>query len=119
MAIQEGKIDGDGFTFSTVQHTKKGDVKVTWQGTLEGEQISGRRTRDRTKRGVLNRSSSHALWRHCKLDSHPDILCTCCVLAFGTRRLTALDSVGSLKMNVWILCSNSKLINALRVESSY
>jgi hypothetical protein len=37
------------------------------------------------------------------LDSHPDILCTCCVLAFGTRRLTALDSVGALKMNVWIL----------------
>jgi len=55
MAIQEGKIDGDGFTFSTVQHTKKGDVKFTWQGTLEGEQISGRCTRDRAKRGVLCR----------------------------------------------------------------
>jgi hypothetical protein len=52
MAIQDGKIDGNRFTFATVQHVKKGDVKFTWQGTLNGEQISGTRNRDGAKRGV-------------------------------------------------------------------
>jgi hypothetical protein len=52
MAIQDGRIDGDRFTFTTVQRAKKGDVKFTWQGTLNGAQISGTRSRDAAKRGV-------------------------------------------------------------------
>ena len=51
-AIQDGKIDVERFTFLTVQHAKKGDVKFTWQGTLNGEQISGTRSRDGAKWGV-------------------------------------------------------------------
>lgn len=52
MAIQDGKIDGDSFTFTTVQHAKKGDVKFNWQGTLKGDQISGTRGREGAKRGA-------------------------------------------------------------------
>ena len=52
LTIQEGSIDGDRFTFLTVQHAKKGDVKFTWQGTLNGEQITGTRSRDGVKRGA-------------------------------------------------------------------
>jgi hypothetical protein len=52
MSIQDGKIDGDHFTFSTVQHGKKGDVKFNWQGTVSGEQITGTRSRDGAKRGA-------------------------------------------------------------------
>lgn len=50
--IQDGKIEGDHFTFTTVEHRKKTDVKLTWQGTVNGEQISGTRSRDGSKRGV-------------------------------------------------------------------
>jgi len=52
MAIQDGKIDGDRFTFTTVQHAKKGDVKFTWQCTLNGGQIKGTRSREGAKRGA-------------------------------------------------------------------
>jgi hypothetical protein len=52
MAIQNGKIEGDRFTFTTVQHGKKGDTTFNWQGTLTGEQINGTRSRDRARRGV-------------------------------------------------------------------
>jgi hypothetical protein len=52
VAIQDGKIDGDHFSFTTVQKAKKGDVKLNWQGSLNGEQITGTRGRDGAKRGV-------------------------------------------------------------------
>ena len=52
LLIQEGTIDGDRFTFQTLQHAKKGDVKFTWQGTLGGEQITGTRSREGAKKGV-------------------------------------------------------------------
>lgn len=50
--IQAGKIEGDHFTFTTVEHRKKADVRLTWQGTLNGEQISGTRSREGAKHGV-------------------------------------------------------------------
>jgi hypothetical protein len=39
--IQDGRIDGNSFTFTTVQTTKKGEKRQTWRGTIDGDQISG------------------------------------------------------------------------------
>lgn len=47
--IQEGKIEGNQFSFVTVQKGKKGEQKTTWQGTVEGDQLKG--TRSAGKRG--------------------------------------------------------------------
>jgi hypothetical protein len=52
MTILDGKIEGDHFTFTTVQAAKKGDIKYTWQGTLNGDRLSGTRSRDGAKKGV-------------------------------------------------------------------
>src|SRR5262245_50568290 len=35
--IEEGKIDGNQFSFVTVQKGKKGDRRVRWEGTLDGD----------------------------------------------------------------------------------
>ena len=51
MTIQNGKIDGDRISFTTVQKGKKGDQTYTWEGTVQGDQISGDRKRDGAKRG--------------------------------------------------------------------
>jgi len=51
MAIQNGKIDGDKISFTTVQKGKKGDQTFIWEGTVQGDQISGERKRDGGKRG--------------------------------------------------------------------
>jgi len=37
--IQDGKIEGDKITFTTVAKTKKGDRTMRWEGKLEGEQL--------------------------------------------------------------------------------
>ncbi|MBL8210699.1 MAG: hypothetical protein JNK87_08305 [Bryobacterales bacterium] len=40
--VTEGKLDGNSFTFVTVQKSrKKGDVRVTWTGTVEGDELKG------------------------------------------------------------------------------
>ena len=42
MEVTEGKVEGNKFTFVTVQKTKKkGDVRVTWTGTVEGDGMKG------------------------------------------------------------------------------
>lgn len=51
MTIQNGKIDGDRISFTTVQKGKNGDQTFIWEGTLQGDQISGDRKRDGGKRG--------------------------------------------------------------------
>lgn len=50
--IENGKIDGNKFSFTTVFKGKKGERKVVWEGTLEGDQISGTQRADGHKRGV-------------------------------------------------------------------
>jgi hypothetical protein len=52
MAIQNGKIEGDRISFTTVQKGKNGDQIFVWEGTLQGDQISGERRRDGAKRGL-------------------------------------------------------------------
>jgi hypothetical protein len=45
--IQDGQIDGDSFSFTTVVKNKKGDRTVKWTGTVKGDEMelspSGRR----------------------------------------------------------------------------
>jgi hypothetical protein len=50
--VQEGKLDGSSFTFVTVRKGKKGESRVLWTGTLDGDQIRGTRAREGAKRGV-------------------------------------------------------------------
>jgi len=51
MQIQDGKLEGDSFSFVTVARGKKDDRKWTWRGALHGEEISGTRTREGARRG--------------------------------------------------------------------
>ena len=49
--IVDGKIDGDNFSFTTVQTGKKGEQKLEWRGTVSGDSIQGTRSRAGAKRG--------------------------------------------------------------------
>lgn len=51
LEIQDGKIDGDSFSFTTVQKTKKGENKLTWRGSVKGDELTGTRSREGGKRG--------------------------------------------------------------------
>jgi hypothetical protein len=50
--VQEGKLDGSSFSFVTVRRGKKGESRVLWTGTLDGDHIRGTRARERAKRGA-------------------------------------------------------------------
>jgi hypothetical protein len=50
--VQEGKLDGSNFSFATVRKGKKGESRVLWTGTLDGDQIRGTRAREGAKRGA-------------------------------------------------------------------
>jgi hypothetical protein len=51
--IQNGKIDGNRFSFLTVQTNRKGDEqKLEWRGTLEGDTLQGTRGREGARRGA-------------------------------------------------------------------
>lgn len=42
MDIKDGKIEGDRFSFTTVQQNKKkGEIKVQWSGSVSGEELKG------------------------------------------------------------------------------
>ena len=50
VGIQNGKIDGNRISFETVMtNKKKGDVRTKWDGTISGDQITGRRRADTGK----------------------------------------------------------------------
>jgi hypothetical protein len=51
VAIQDGKIDGNKFSFTTTVTSKKGDQKVVWEGTVEGDALKGTRMREGGRRG--------------------------------------------------------------------
>src|SRR5882724_709323 len=52
MTIQDGKLDGSSFSFVTVRKGKKGEARLLWSGTLEGDTIRGTRSREGGKRGA-------------------------------------------------------------------
>ncbi|HEY3835073.1 MAG TPA: hypothetical protein VGL72_00805 [Bryobacteraceae bacterium] len=49
--IVDGKIDGNQFSFTTVQTTKKGQQTFEWRGTVNGDTLQGTRFRVGAKRG--------------------------------------------------------------------
>lgn len=50
--IQNGKLDGDRFSFETTQKTKKGDVKLVWSGSASSNELKGQFARDGRKRTI-------------------------------------------------------------------
>jgi hypothetical protein len=44
--IKNGKVDGDKFSFTTVQNGKQGEVTVTWEGTVKGDELTGTQKRE-------------------------------------------------------------------------
>jgi hypothetical protein len=44
--IQDGKIDGDKFSFNTVMSTPNGDMKISYSGTVEGDALKGTSQRE-------------------------------------------------------------------------
>ena len=44
--IQEGKIEGNKFSFNTVTPTPNGDVKTAYSGTVEGNMLKGTAERE-------------------------------------------------------------------------
>jgi len=52
VSIQNAKLDGNRLTFTTVQTGKKETVTFSWQVTVNGDQMTGTRTREGAKKGV-------------------------------------------------------------------
>jgi hypothetical protein len=50
--IQKAKLDGNRLSFTTVQTGKNGTMTFSWQVTVDGDQMTGTRTREGAKRGV-------------------------------------------------------------------
>lgn len=50
--IQDGKIAGDKFSFTTVQKGQQGEVKMKWTGTVKGDEITGERQREGANRSM-------------------------------------------------------------------
>jgi hypothetical protein len=51
VTIQDGKIEGNKFSFTTVVASKKkGDQKIRWEGTVEGDTLKGTRGVEGAKR---------------------------------------------------------------------
>jgi len=44
--IMEGKISGNKFSFKTKQTTQKGEMIQVWDGTVDGDTLSGSRGRE-------------------------------------------------------------------------
>ena len=51
VAVHDGKVDGNKFSFTTTVTGKKGDQKVVWEGTVEGDALKGTRMREGGNRG--------------------------------------------------------------------
>jgi len=49
--IQNARLDGNQLTFTTVQTGKKATVNFSWQVTIDGDQMTGTRTREGAKHG--------------------------------------------------------------------
>ena len=44
--IKSGTVNGNKFSFSMVQRGKQGEVTVTWEGTVNGDEMSGTQKRE-------------------------------------------------------------------------
>ena len=52
MPIQNGRIEGNRFSFTTVQKTQKGENRVEWKGAVEDGQLKGTRGREGARRAL-------------------------------------------------------------------
>jgi hypothetical protein len=52
LAIRNARLDGNRLSFTTVQTGKNATVTFSWQVTVDGDQMTGTRTREGAKRGV-------------------------------------------------------------------
>ena len=50
--IRDGKIEGNRITFKTTQKSKKAENSFTWTATMDGDKLTGTRTRDGARRGL-------------------------------------------------------------------
>jgi hypothetical protein len=41
MDIQDGKVDGDNFSFAIMQRGKKGERKIEYKGKVAGDELKG------------------------------------------------------------------------------
>jgi len=51
LPIWDGIVDGNRITFTTRQKNKKADVRLTWTAIVNGDQLSGTRTREGARKG--------------------------------------------------------------------
>jgi len=51
-AIENGKIEGDRFSFITVQKSAKGEQKFLWEGVIAGDELKGTRQAEGRRRGA-------------------------------------------------------------------
>jgi|HigsolmetaAR201D_1030396.scaffolds.fasta_scaffold19972_2 hypothetical protein len=42
--IKDGKIEGNKFSFTVVNRTRRGDITTKWEGTVEGDELKGTRS---------------------------------------------------------------------------
>ncbi len=52
MAVENGKIEGDRFSFTTVQKGAKGEQKFLWEGVIAGDELKGTRRAEGRRRGT-------------------------------------------------------------------
>jgi hypothetical protein len=50
--VTDGKLDGNKFSFVTVMRGRKGEQKIFWSGTVEGDELKGTRAREEGGRGL-------------------------------------------------------------------
>ena len=48
--IQDGKVDGNKFSFTVLQKAKQEQVKILWEGAVEGDQLNGEQKREGARR---------------------------------------------------------------------
>lgn len=48
--IADGKIEGNKITFTTTQSTRRGETKIKWEATLDGDTLKGSRSVEGRKR---------------------------------------------------------------------
>lgn len=52
VTLTDGKVDGDRFSFTTSQKTRKGERKLRWEGVLQGDKLTGTCTPEGARRGT-------------------------------------------------------------------
>src|SRR5262249_1621306 len=60
--IVDGKVDGNHFSFTTIQTTKKGEQRLMWEGTVDGDTMKGTRSRGGKRGQSFKAKRSKTKW---------------------------------------------------------